>query len=301
MKAAGKVTKLVGVATMAALAVGFAAAPAQASPVPPTASPALYGTWVNVNGASNSVKQIVVSPTRIGNVAVDAFGACTPTLCEWGRVPAIVYGANVSSTSGATFQANQRFLSNGVEWSRTTLLGHVVRTSVGLRLSLHELTVFEDGSGRKNYKVNETFKLGEGIAPTKAGYSVAAYQRGTPPALAAGAFGSWKNVNSATNSLTAIKIGGTAAFPVIDAFGACSPTACDWGKVRGIAYGASISSTVGRSVLAPYVFGFKKSQLSISYGRNAKGVEVLVVGEYNEFTDGSARSNYSMTETFVRA
>lgn len=300
MKAAGKVTKLVGMATMAALAVGIAATPAQASPVPPTASPALYGTWVNVNGSSNSVKQVVVSPTRIGNVSVDAFGACTPTLCEWGKVPAIVYGSNVSSTSGATFQSNQRFLSNGVEWSRTTLLGQVVKTTLGLRLRLQELTIFEDGSGRKNYKVNETFKLGEGIAPTKAGYPVVTYHRGAPPALAAGAFGSWKNVNSTTNSLKAIKITGTAAYPVVDAFGACTPTACEWGKVRGITYGSSISSTVGRSVLAPYVFGFKKAQLSITYGRNAKGVEVLVVGEYNEFTDGSARSNYNKTETFVR-
>jgi hypothetical protein len=301
MKAAGKITKLAGIATMAALAVGFAAAPAQASPVPPTASSALYGTWVNTNSSSNSVKQVVVSPTRIGNVTVDAFGACSPTLCEWGKVPALVYGSSVSSTTGTTFQANQRFLSNGTEWSRTTLLGHVYRTELGLRLRLQEMTVFEDGSGRKDYKVTETFQLGKGLAPTKLGNSVSTYRRGAPPALAAGAFGSWKNVNGSTSSLKGIKISGTVASPVIQAFGACSPTACDWGQVRGTTYGATISSTVGRSVLAPYVFGFKKSQLSISYGRNAKDVEILVVGEYNEFTDGSGRSNYSMTETFVRA
>ncbi|HKC28391.1 MAG TPA: hypothetical protein VKB75_10295 [Jatrophihabitans sp.] len=292
-------TKVLGVATLTGLAVGLAAPAAHASPIPPKASSVLFGTWVNTNAGSNSVKQVVVSPARIGNVTVDAFGACVPTYCEWGKVPAIVYGANVSSTTGAIFQTNQRFLSGGKEWSRTALLGQVVKTSVGLRLHLRELTVFEDGSGRKNYEVDETFKLGKGQAPATAGSSVGTYPLGNRPALNAGALGNWVNA-SPTGGLAKLTIGGPAASPTVHAFGQCSPTACDWGTVRTITYGTSISSTVGSKLLAPYRFSFKKTQLAITYHRSPKGVQTLTVTSYNEFTDGSGRSNYAKTDTLVR-
>jgi len=283
---------------IAVVAGGFATA-AQATPVPPTASSALSGTWVNVNSASRSVKQVIVTPLRTGAVAVDAFGSCTPTLCEWGRVPALVYGSSVSAKVGTYFQSRQRFVSGGKEWSRTTLIGRVVRTTSGLRLSLRELTVFEDGSGRKNYAVTETFKRGEGQKVTKLGLSVAAYPKGTPPAMVAGMLGHWKNVAS-TGGLATIAISGSIAAPVVTAAGQCSPTPCNWGARRGITYGASISSARGATVLAPYAFGFKKTQLVIRYSV-VNGKARLTVGEYNEFTDGSGRSNYAMTETFVRA
>jgi len=287
-----------GLAAVAAVIGGFAA-PAAASPVPPTASSALSGTWVNVNTASRSVKQIVVAPTRTGAVTVDAFGSCSPTLCEWGRVPAIVYGSSVSSKVGTYFQSRQRFLSGTTEWSRTTLTGRVVNTALGLRLSLRELTVFEDGSGRKNYTVTETFRRGEGQRVTKNGLPVATYRRGAPPALVAAAFGNWKNAASG-GSLATIKISGTVGAPVVTAAGRCTPTPCSWGSVRGVTYGASISSTRGGTVLAPYAFGFKNAQLIMSYSV-VNGRARLTVAEFNEFTDGSGRSNYSMTETFVRA
>ena len=99
---------------------------------------------------------------------VDAFGACVPTLCEWGLVPAIVYGPNVSAKTGAAFQTDQGFVNpNSVpgkssEWSRTQLIGQL-NVSVDLpRLSrpvlvVRELTAFEDGSGRANYTVVESF------------------------------------------------------------------------------------------------------------------------------------------------
>ncbi|MDT4926909.1 MAG: hypothetical protein QOG01_4622 [Pseudonocardiales bacterium] len=299
MKVTKQFARVLGLATMSALAVGLAA-PAQASPVPPKPSSALLGTWVNTNSSSNSVKQVIVTPNRAGSVSVDAFGACTPTLCEWGSVPAIVYGTSVSSTTGATFQSNQRFLSGSTEWSRTTLFGSVAKTSVGLRLTLRELTVFEDGSGRKNYKVTETFKLGEPSKPSIAGHPVASYRRGAPPALVAAALGTWSNV-APSGSLVKVKITGTTVNPVVQAFGQCSPTACNWGQVKGITYGASISSTRGTTVLAPYRFGFKNSQLVITYSVTSTKVEKLTIFEYSEFTDGSGRSNYTKTETFVRA
>lgn len=294
------VTRALGVATLAALTAGLVAPAAHATPVPPNASSALLGTWVNTNPSSNSVKQVVISPSRLGNVIVDAFGACSPSYCEWGKVPAVVYGTTVSSTTGAMFQTNQRFLNGTSEWSRTTLLGRVVRTELGLRLKLRELTVFEDGSGRKNYEVDETFALGKGQAPAISGHSVAGYRLGDRPALNAGALGVWVNP-SATGGLAKVVIGGTAAAPIVHGFGQCSPTPCDWGRVRGITYGAAISSTVGNNVLAPYTFGFKKAQLAITFHHPVKGADTLTVTSYNEFTDGSGRSNYAKTEVLVRS
>ena len=292
-------TRALGLAAIAAAVLGSATA-AQASPVPPKASAALSGTWVNVNTASRSVKQIVVAPTRDGAVSVDAFGSCSPTLCEWGRVPAIVYGTSVSSTTGATFQSHQRFLSGTTEWSRTSLVGHVYRTSAGLRLSLRELTVFEDGSGRKNYAVTEIFQRGEGQKVTINGHNAAAYPHGAPPAMVAAMLGTWTNV-APSGGLVKVRISNTTANPVVTAFGQCSPTPCNWGGSKAITYGASISSTRGGMVLAPYNFGFKRSQLLIRYTVSSAKVERLTVSTYNEFTDGSGRSNYVKTESFVRA
>ena len=291
------VTKALGVATLAALTAGLMAPAAHATPVPPNASTALLGTWINTNPSSNSVKQVVISPSRIGNVIVDAFGACSPTYCEWGKVPAIVYGTTVSSTTGATFQTNQRFLDGKDEWSRTTLLGGLVRTREGLRLKLRELTVFEDGSGRKNYEVDETFKLGKGQAPAITGHSVSTYRLGNRPALDM----PWVSRPAPpATTRPARETTRPAAAPVVHAFCQCSPTPCDWGRVRGITYGPSISATVGTKVLAPYTFGFKKAQLAITYNHPLKGVDTLTVTSYNEFTDGSGRSNYAKTEVLVR-
>ncbi len=289
--------KMLTATVVAAAAVVGAAGPASASPVPPRASGDLFGTWVNTNPNTRSVKQVVITPTMNGAITVDAFGVCRPRLCESGRVPAIIYGVSVSSATGANFQSNQRFLFRGREWSRTTLLGAVTRTRFGLRLTLRELTVFEDRSGRRNFTVTETFARRGFARTTRAGFAATGYVRGAPPALVAAAFRTWTNVNPA-GALVAIRITGTRAFPVVQAFGRCAPTPCDLGRVLGISYGPSISALTGTTVLAPYVFSFKNEQLVITYSRSFFGVQRLTVAEYNEFTDHSGRSNYTVTETF---
>ena len=296
------VRKLASVFALVAIAAGSIAfaAPASATPVPPVASSALVGTWVNTNTATRSVKQIVIQPSKGGIILVDAFGACTPSLCEWGRVPAKSYGTSVSSTTGTTFQSDQAFLSAGKEWSRTALFGTVTKTVSGLRLTVREFTIFEDGSGRRNYTVTEVFALGRGVAPTKNGTPVSTYPLGAPPALNGGVFGTWKP-SVVSNNLVKVVIGGTPAAPSVHAYGACSPTPCDWGAVRGITYGATISTLRGTTQLAPYTFSFKKTQLLLKYSILADDTERLTVVAYSEFTDGSGRSNYVVTQTFVRA
>ncbi len=287
------------VAGLAALAV--LAAPAAASSLPPNPDTRLVGTWVNTNANTNSVKQIVILRDGSGRLLVDAFGACTPSLCEWGLVPATSYGTSVSSTTGAHFQTNQRFLSGTSEFARTAMFGKVTSTTAGLRLTVRELTVFTDGSGRRNYTVTETFAPGEGQRPALKGLPVTDYPKGLPPIPVGGLFGTWKNTSSAP-ALHSLKISSSiSGAPLVQAFGACTPTPCDMGTVGGITYGASVSSTSGRTLLAPYTFSFKQQQLVITYNRAFDGTESLTVAHYNEFTDGSGRSNYTMTERFVRA
>lgn len=295
------VRRVLGATIAASAAMGVLASPAWASTTPPVASAALVGTWVNTNAATQSVKQIVVQPSRVrGNILVDAFGQCSPTLCEWGRVPAIVYGPDVSAKVGGSFQTDQSFTSNKAEWSRTQLQASLRVAATGTKsLSVRELTAFEDGSGRHNYTVTETFTPGQGLPATINGITASGYPFGFPPSAQPRLAGDWK---AASNAVVELKIGISGGVPDVHAFGSCSPTACDMGSVRGITYGANISATVGNTVLAPYSFGFKNEQLVITFvaGRTA-AADRVVVANYNEFTDGSGRSNYVVNESFVRA
>src|SRR5262249_23166636 len=128
-------------ATAAAAALLSFSVPALASPVPPSPNAALFGTWKNANPATRSVVDIVIAGNRRG-IKVDGFGACTPTACEWGNIPGIVFGANVSSTTGRSFEANWNF-----GFSRTVLLGTLAKHRRVQTLTVQELTTFTDGSG----------------------------------------------------------------------------------------------------------------------------------------------------------
>jgi hypothetical protein len=294
------IRRVLGVTIVASATLGVLSSAAFASTTPPVPSTALFGTWVNTNSATRSVKQIVVQPGRDnGGLLVDAFGACTPSLCEWGLVPAIVYGPDVSAKTGATFQTDQAFLSGSTEWARTQLQASVRVTAKGTKsLSVRELTAFEDGSGRHNYTVTETFVPGQGLPATISGNTASGYPFGLPPNAAARLAGDWKAVS---NAVVELKIGITSGVPDVHAFGACSPTPCDMGVVRGITYGPNVSATIGKVVLAPYSFGFKNEQVVIAFvAGTTAATDRLVVKNYNEFADGSGRSNYVVTETFTR-
>jgi hypothetical protein len=201
----------------------------------------------------------------------------------------------------ANFQTDQYFTNGGSEWSRIQLQASLLTVGHGTKtLRVRELTAFEDGSGRHNYTVTETFVLGQSKQPaTMFGNSTSGYPFGAPPAAAAGLAGDWKTTG---NSVIELQIGVSGGVPDVHAFGSCSPTACDMGDVRAITYGTNISSTTGNDILAPYSFSFKNEQLYIRYvPGKTPATDKLLVGNYNEFTDGSGRSNYVVSETFTRA
>jgi hypothetical protein len=266
--------------------------PAMASPVPPVPNPALFGTWANTNPATRSVVDIVIAGNKAG-ITVDGFGACSPTSCQWGNIPGTVFGPNVSSATGTSFEADWNF-----GFSRTVLLGTVTESLRGPVLTVQEFTTFTDNSGRKNYEITETFVRTKPISPTRNGVAATNYPLGKPVAPVTSLLGTW--VNTAPNSpdireiIIGLNPGGTLN---VRAFGACVPTLCAWGQVTAITFGASISSVNGQVFLAPYKFSFANSLLDGTIG--PKGT-ALVVQNYTEFTDHSGRSNYVSTDIFKR-
>ncbi len=99
--------------------------------------------------------------------------------------------------------------------------------------------------------------------------------------------GTWNACDGATRNLVKIVIAASGSSITVQAFGACTPTPCDWGKVPGLAYAADVSSSAAVAFSAQYKFAFK---VAIVTGVLDSGS--LRVETFNHFTDGSGRSNY---------
>jgi len=277
---------------LSALVPAQAAMAGPATPVPPPPSAVLAGTWVNTNHATRSVVDIVVATSPKG-IAVDGFGACSPTPCEFGRIPGTVFGPNVSATAGQSFAAQWNF-----GFARTVLLATYSTPRKVATLIVQEFTTFTDGSGRANYTVTERFTKGKAaVKVTKTGVSASDYPLGDPVSPAISLPAIWINT-AATGNVRAVilSLGPGSGLLQVHAYGFCSPVPCNWGTVTGITFGPSVSATTGRTFLAPYRFGFANKLLDGMV--NAAGTR-LTVQTWTEFTDHSRRSNYVSTDTFV--
>jgi hypothetical protein len=98
--------------------------------------------------------------------------------------------------------------------------------------------------------------------------------------------GTWTNCDKATRGLVKVIITAEGGLTV-QAFGACTPTPCDWGKVKGLAYAASVSATEAVAFSAIYQAGFNDTILTGVLSRGS-----LVVETFNHFKDNSGRSDY---------
>jgi hypothetical protein len=108
----------------------------------------LVGTWVNVNAATRDIVRLVLT-NNSGTLEVQAFGACTPTPCNWGQIAGLAYAASVAGGSAVAFSANYAF-----GFKNTILTGHLD----GEMMIVEDFNVFEDGSGRSPYFTQGTFK-----------------------------------------------------------------------------------------------------------------------------------------------
>jgi hypothetical protein len=99
--------------------------------------------------------------------------------------------------------------------------------------------------------------------------------------------GTWSNFDKATRGLVKMVIGVVGSGISVHAFGACTPTPCDWGAVAGMVYADNVGSSTAVGITAQYKFGFKET---IVVGHLDIGE--LIVETFDHFTDGSGRSDY---------
>jgi hypothetical protein len=99
--------------------------------------------------------------------------------------------------------------------------------------------------------------------------------------------GTWNACDAATRNLVRVVIAASGSAITVHAFGACTPTPCDWGAVPGLAYAANVSSSAAIAFSAHYKFSFKEAIVTGVLDNGS-----LVVETFNHFTDGSGRSDY---------
>jgi hypothetical protein len=101
----------------------------------------LVGTWINCDHATRNLVRVMIAAN--GNeITVHAFGACTPTPCDWGQVSGMVYAENVAVTPAVGFTATYTF-----GFKVTTIVGHLDNGALFVETFDH----FTDNSGRADY------------------------------------------------------------------------------------------------------------------------------------------------------
>ncbi len=116
----------------------------------------LIGTWGNLDTATGGIAAFIIAkdPTG-GGLTIQAFGACVPNLCDWGKVTCVPYAENVSSNLAEAFTA---FYDPG--YAETIVTGVrllIPRYEKYNFMTVNTFTVFKDGSSRKDYYASDYF------------------------------------------------------------------------------------------------------------------------------------------------
>ena len=121
----------------------------------------------------------------------------------------------------------------------------------------------------------------------------------TTPARASDAQfqGHWFNLDPSTRDLVRTTIGGSPGSLVVDPFGACSPSACEWGWQPLTTYGNNVSDPDHHAGTAIYDQGFARRIMTFQL----LSPTLMSVDTYSLFTDGSGRQNYHTRELFHKA
>ena len=132
------------------LAMALGAGPALA--VQPAGVFNLVGTWKNISPATANTIQVNITSDATG-FKVRTFGACTPTPCDHGTVPALRYSKTVTSAivHGLSAQYNAGFATRIVTAKR------VYDIDGGAFLELETRTRFAAGDTRQDYMKTELF------------------------------------------------------------------------------------------------------------------------------------------------
>lgn len=229
------------------------------------------GTWTNVDGDTRGLTKVQI--TKVGSEhKVQAWGACEPTDCDWGKTDLTMLGTSVSDTTPNDYAFGE--WDHGFKDATVTM----DLTRSGIVVDMYN--VFKDGSGRENYHTR--YLLGANGKMTEIG------DPGNDQ-LANVLLGSWVNSDPDTRGLTKINVsqnwitGSVSA----DTYGACLPTDCEWGKERMDLVGSSVVDGSPEYAITNYEFDFKSTFITSRFENGE-----LIVGTYNIFSDDSERSNY---------
>ena len=99
--------------------------------------------------------------------------------------------------------------------------------------------------------------------------------------------GTWMNADHATRNLVRVMIAANGNEITVHAFGACTPTPCDWGQVNGLVYADNVAVAPAVAFTASYTFAFKVTAI-VGYLQNG----ALFVETFDHFTDNSGRADY---------
>jgi hypothetical protein len=105
--------------------------------------------------------------------------------------------------------------------------------------------------------------------------------------------GTWVNTDKNTQGIVKMILTADGGTLHVKAFGACSPSPCDWGEVRGAVFSGGTTSHTGMAFTTFFDFGFMETLLAVYY----KG-GILVLDSFNTFKDDSGRANYFSREFF---
>lgn len=101
----------------------------------------LVGTWINCDHHTRGMVRIVIAANG-KEITVHGFGACSPTPCDWGTAPGLVYADNVTATPAVGFTATYNF-----GFKQTAIVGHLLHGALIVETFDH----FTDNSGRSDY------------------------------------------------------------------------------------------------------------------------------------------------------
>lgn len=109
----------------------------------PAKSDGFNGNWVNADAKTRNLARI-----EIEGMNVHPFGACSPTPCDWGMLP-----AKSSTIQAGTVRRAALVAIHTTKAERNTI---TILLDPDGRLSVDVLTHFTDNSGRKDYNVMNT-------------------------------------------------------------------------------------------------------------------------------------------------
>jgi hypothetical protein len=104
--------------------------------------------------------------------------------------------------------------------------------------------------------------------------------------------GKWVNVDPHTRGLVEIDIDNKGIHP----YGACHPTACDWGTIKAKSFGSNVESPTAAALLAKKTNSFDKVEITLSLEADGR----LRAEVFTHFTDNSGRADYRAVDYFSR-